>query len=370
MSRIHLLVCVLALLSCKALADSALQPKPQVTVVGDGISALSNVPKVVVQQKPGQANTTIVVHVVNDTPNPPPTPPVRGAAQSNAVPAQTLQTAGNAQPAAPQGGLNLGLLQQLQQQISQLQQVAQTQFGNTNGLTITPAANLMSAPQASPFDTTNANLKPVPLSVTTPAADLSPQATEQASTAAWDKQEQIGTFSMQSIPGVRIVSEEGEDTNCGCDRPGEPCDKPCKGSAVDQLEAAVDSTKTKIVQVAQKIQQENRWVKAVKEIIKHYHQKIKRVDTHLSNLKGEVKQLFSKKKHYEDLLLQQQLDEEKFKNMAQKQQWAQVTDPQNPEPESDCQEDCCQKQRENCNCKCSEDADEDLPANSQSSQSS
>jgi len=175
-----------------------------------------------------------------------------------------------------------------------------------------PAASLITPGQAA----MQANLNPQPLSVTTPAADLLPTSAITPRTGPVGP-DNIGTFAVQTVPGVRIVGEDESGKGCQCQ--SDPCR--CRVSPTEQIEVALDRVKGEIVVQAQKVQSENRWMRTVKKIIKHYEDKIKRVSTHVDKVKGDIKKLFGKKKHYEDLLLQFQLDQENLKKVAQKKEW-------------------------------------------------
>ena len=94
----------------------------------------------------------------------------------------------------------------------------------------------------------------------------------------------------------------------------------------DQIERTLDAIKSQIVIEASKVQQENRWVKAVKDVVKHYNTKIQRVEGHTGKIKDLIRKLFAKKKRYEDMLLQHQLDEEKFKKKASQKEWKELKD--------------------------------------------
>lgn len=87
----------------------------------------------------------------------------------------------------------------------------------------------------------------------------------------------------------------------------------------DEIEDRLDMVKTKIVQDAQKVQQNTQWIKEVEKIIQHYNQKIKAVNTDTSRVRDEIRKLFNEKKRFEDLLLQQKLDVTTFEKVVQKQ---------------------------------------------------
>lgn len=228
-------------LALLALLATALSSVPTLAIrIEQSPTDVNALPKLVINQEPGRANTTIVVHVVNDTPNPPPRPPQA----QNTAPAATLQSAitGAPQPAAPVGqqamgqfpnALNLNLLAQqagglnmmpsLPTQSQQLAQMLTQQQLNSlvyPAFTVTPAADLINVRNAQVGAQTNT--QPAPLSVTTPAADLLPTAAINPITSSI-RPDNIGTFAMQTVPGVRIVTEDG--TDCGCD--SEPCANPC-----------------------------------------------------------------------------------------------------------------------------------------------
>jgi len=298
-----------------------------------GQDAATGGPRIFVQQQPGKENTTIIVHVVNDTPIAPPTPPSATLAAASGINpgmlgASVLQPGmGGMLGAFPgilqAGGAGAGFMMQ-----------------GPGGMILTPAADLMGGQ----------NLQPQPLSVTTPAADLLPTSSITALTSAL-RNDPLGTFSMQTVPGVRIISENEADGNCGCPN---ACNNPCKRNAADQIEQALDGVKSEIVTLAQKVQQETKWVKTVQDVMKHYTEKITRVQGHTSQMKNRIKRLFSKKKHFEDLQLQHQIDQEKFKKAAQKEKW------NDPAPNGDaggggqgrgqglgdCEPDCCDKDRD------------------------
>jgi len=248
-------------------------------------------PSVVVDPRgnPALGNTTIVVHLVNDNdgriPSAPPQPP-------QAMPAAPL----GGQMAGFGGGFGMG------------------GFGGSSvgGMQLLPAASLITPGQA-PFQQ---DLQPSPLSVTTPSADLLPSSSITPRTAPISP-DSVGTYAVQTVAGVRIVGEE--ETGKGCQCQSNPCR--CRISPTEQIEAALDRVKSEIVVQAQKVQQENRWMRTVKKIIKHYEEKIKRVSTHVDKMKGDIKKLFGKKKHYEDLLLQYHLDQENLKKVAQEKEW-------------------------------------------------
>jgi len=301
-------------------------------------------PSIRVEQRPGLENTTIVVHVVNDNdgraPAAPPRPPSMPAARLGmALPGtapgcenNNLITC-NAAQLAPTGGFggSVGGASMMGSGASGMggefgpfaQMLMARGQPRPTSLAVSPAAQLSTAadliaPQ-SPFGGMGGgplNLQPAPLSVTTPAADLLPTAQVTPVTGSVTN-EQIGTYSVQTVPGVRIVGEDKNPNGCQCD--GDPCK--CQFSMTDQIEAALDRIKTAIVEDAQKVQQENRWVRSVKKIIKHYEDKIDRVNTHVGQVKDEIKRLFAKKKHYEDLLLQHQLDEEHFRKAMKERKW-------------------------------------------------
>jgi len=359
---------ILALIAVAASSVGAIRVEQSPTDVNP-------LPKLVINQEQGRANTTIVVHVVNDTPNPPPQPPqAQAAAATTAAP---LQNAIGGQPAqampatqfpnalnlnalaAQMGGLNM--IPSVPTQSPQLAQMLTAQQMNQlvyPAFTVTPAADLINVQNANVGAQTNT--APAPLSVTTPAADLLPSASINPITSSV-RPDSLGTYAMQTVPGVRIVAEDG--TDCGCD--SEPCANPCSTSVVDQIERTLDGIKSQIVIESSKVQQENRWVRAVKDVIKHYTQKLQRVESHSGKMKENIKKLFSKKKRYEDMLLQHQLDEEKFKQKMQKKEWKELKDATTTSSDSanngDCQSDCCDKyqdaqQRQSlCNCNCNND---------------
>jgi hypothetical protein len=184
--------------------------------------------------------------------------------------------------------------------------------GLGSGMQLLPAASLITPGQAP----SQPNLNPQPLSVNTPAADLLPTSAVTPRTGTV-KPESVGTYAVQTIPGVRIVGEVESGKKCQCQ--SDPCR--CRISPTEQIEAALDRVKSEIVVQAQKVQQENRWIRTVKKIIKHYNEKIKRVSSHVDKVKGDIKKLFSKKKHYEDLLLQYQLDQENLAKLAKEKEY-------------------------------------------------
>lgn len=265
-------------------------------------------PRIVVEQKPGLANTTIVVHVVNDNDGRPPAPPPRPFAAPAARLGVPLSLTPGAFP-----GMGMGMGGGYADSSSSSSSVT---VPSPDEMQLMPAAPLIS-PMAS---MSRLDLHPEPLSVTTPAADLLPAAAVTPHTGEV-KNDPVGTFAVQTVPGVRIVGETEQQCKCR----GDPACH-CRLSATDQIEAALDRVKTKIVEDAQKVQQENRWMKSVKKIIKHYKKKISRVTKHVGDLKTDIKQLFAKKKHYEDLLLQHQLDEHKFLKVQREKDWKKQKD--------------------------------------------
>ena len=129
-----------------------------------------------------------------------------------------------------------------------------------------------------------------------------------------------GTFAVQAVPGVRILNPDGTEP-CGCPESGGPCDNPCAPTRTvsDEIEDKLDLVKTKIVQDAQKVQQNTQWIKEVEKIVQHYNQKIKAVNEDTGRVREEIRKLFTEKKRFEDLLLQQKLDVTTFDKIVQKQ---------------------------------------------------
>lgn len=128
------------------------------------------------------------------------------------------------------------------------------------------------------------------------------------------------TMGLQTKAGAKIV---GVDDKCGCpgQAPSNPCDNPCKPTrtVADEIESRLTDVKNEIVNRAQKLQADNVWVKQVKDVIQHYNAKIQAVGQSNTQLKGDIKRLFAKKKHYEDLLMQYSLDRDHFNRVVKQQ---------------------------------------------------
>lgn len=168
------------------------------------------------------------------------------------------------------------------------------------GATLTPPLSAMYPPN------------PVPLRVEVNAASITQPVTANV---GWEGDRRVGVYSLDTSPNVRII---GEDT-CGCPAGVDPCNDPCNkpDTPREQIENKLDEIKSQIVEDAEKIKDQNLWIKQVKTIIKHYNEKIASVSKDNGGLQAEVKRLFGLKKHYEDLLLQYELDQEHFKKVEQ-----------------------------------------------------
>jgi len=131
----------------------------------------------------------------------------------------------------------------------------------------------------------------------------------------WEGDRRVGVYSLETSPNVRIIGEDA----CGCPAGVDPCNDPCakEESPRDKIENKLDQIKSQIVEDAEKVKDQNLWIKQVKEVIKHYERKIKAVNKDTSGVQAEIKRLFGLKKHYEDLLLQYELDRSHFKKVEQ-----------------------------------------------------
>jgi len=186
------------------------------------------------------------------------------------------------------------------------------------------------------------NSNPQPLRVETDAASITMPVTPNV---GWEGDRRVGIYSMETSPSVRIVGEDA----CGCPAGVDPCNDPCNKAETprEKIENKLDEIKSQIVENAEKIKDQNLWIKQVKHIIQHYNTKINGVKKDNNGLQASVKRLFALKKHYEDLLLQFELDQDHFKKVEQ---WhspdeivvQQVADHQMPNTKLNCVEaDSC-----------------------------
>lgn len=159
---------------------------------------------------------------------------------------------------------------------------------------------------------------PAAASVITPAANLAqPVDAITGGSENGPAPAPIVTMGLQTVAGAKIV---GVDDKCGCGGASK-CDDPCKPvrTVADEIESRLTDVKNEIVNRAQKLQADNVWVKQVRGLIQHYDAKIRAVDSSNTSLKNDIKKLFAKKKHYEDLLLQYSLDKDHFKRVVDQQ---------------------------------------------------
>lgn len=73
------------------------------------------------------------------------------------------------------------------------------------------------------------------------------------------------------------------------------------------LESALNELKDDIVARSHQVMEEKKWVDQVKTITSEYELKMRRVEVNIANIRGQVKDMFKKKKQIENLMLQEKL---------------------------------------------------------------